>query len=248
MARNKQSFDSIRTANKGVAEHSRHANSSGAAGVRETGDMLSGSKRDFLNEAGMTKTFSIPEGDFPGLEVGLSWNNIVVESKGFLARLLGRVTRRGVDLDLGCLYELKDGSRGSIQAFGEIYGSLDTPPYIHHTGDERTGDAPGFDEKLKISGQHWEKIERLLIYAYVYQGPTNWALIKPEARVMVPNCEPMIVTPAIARADLPICALATIDNLDGGVRLTNHSEYFSSHPAMDRAFGFGLKWEDGKKQ
>jgi len=38
-----------------------------------------------------------------------------------------------------------------------------------------------------------------------------------------------------------------IENLDGGVRLTNHSEYFSSQPAMDRAFGFGLAWEDGQK-
>lgn len=247
MARDKQSFDSIRAASENIAERTRHANASGAAGIRDTSDLLSGT-RDFLREAGQTKTFSIPEGDFPGLQVGLSWNNVVVEARGLLGRLLGRVTRQGVDLDLGCLYELKDGTRGAVQAFGNMFGAEDSPPYIHHTGDERTGDTTGMDEKLVIKGAHWENIERMLIYAYVYNGPTNWALIKPEARIDVPGCTPMIVTPAIARDDLPICALATIHNLDGGVRLTNHSEYFSSHPAMDRAYGFGLHWEDGQKQ
>lgn len=247
MGRDQQSIDSIRTATRNVAEPTRHANASGAAGVRETGDVLSGASSDFLNETGKSKTFSIPEGGFPGLDIGLSWNNIVVESKGFFGRLLGRVTRAGVDLDLGCLYELKNGQRGAIQAFGEMYGARDSAPFIHHTGDERTGNTPGFDEKIEILGQHWENIERILVYAYVYNGPTNWALIKPEMRVMVPSCPPMIVTPSIARDDLPICALATITNLDGGVRLTNISEYFSSHPAMDRAFGFGLSWQDGSK-
>ena len=39
--------------------------------------------------------------------VNLNWNS---GKKGFLASLLGS---SGIDLDLGCLYELKDGRKGS---------------------------------------------------------------------------------------------------------------------------------------
>src|SRR5690606_40105293 len=49
----------------------------------------------------------------------------------------------GVDLDLGCLYELADGSKGVIQALGNSFGALNTPPYIHLDGDDRTGSSTG---------------------------------------------------------------------------------------------------------
>lgn len=38
--------------------------------------------------------------------------------------------RQSVDLDLGCLYELADGSKGVIQALGNSFGSQHRPPYI----------------------------------------------------------------------------------------------------------------------
>ncbi|HAP79624.1 MAG TPA: tellurium resistance protein, partial [Ruminococcus sp.] len=37
---------------------------------------------------------------------------------------------RAIDLDLGCLYEMKDGRKGSIQALGNNFGSLERFPYI----------------------------------------------------------------------------------------------------------------------
>ncbi|HEY8963797.1 MAG TPA: Tellurium resistance protein TerA [Alphaproteobacteria bacterium] len=246
MSRQRSSYDSIREATDNDTQVSGHGTARGVGGFRDSGDLLHGS-HDFLSEAGASKTLSIAEGHFDVMDIHLSWNNVVVESRGFLGRLLGRITKTGVDLDLACLYELKDGTRGCLQGFGNLFGAIDQPPYIHHTGDERTGNKPGADESMQIKGVYWENIKRIMVYTYVYNGPTRWALIKPEMRVEIPGQNPMIITPAVARDNLPIVALATIENLDGGVRLTNHSEYFSSQPAMDRAFGYGLAWEDGTK-
>lgn len=246
MSRQRSSYDSIREATDNKTRYSGHGSSAGIAGYRDSGDITHG-PGDFLSQAGATRVISIAEGHFEKLDIHLSWNNIVVESRGFFGRLFGKLTKTGIDLDLACLYELKNGDRGCIQGFGELFGAADQPPYIHHLGDERTGNTQGADEVMQVGGAYWENIKRLLVYTYVYQGPTRWSLIKPEMRLEIPDQIPMIVTPGIARDDLAIVALATIENLDGGVRLTNHSEYFSSQPAMDRAFGYGLRWEDGSK-
>lgn len=247
MSRERSSIDSIREATENKSEFSRHGNAAGAAGVRDSGNIVV-AKRDFLSETGQSRVFPFPNTGPDSLRITLAWNNVVMESKGFWGRLFGRVRKVGIDLDLGCLYELANGKRGSIQAFGGLYGALNEAPWIHHTGDERTGDTPGIDEALEMSGAHWSNVKRLLVYAYVYKGPTLWAQIKPEMRTQVPGSSPMIITPAILRADLPICALATVENMDGGVKLTNICEYFSSQPAMDRAFGYGIAWEDGRKE
>jgi tellurite resistance protein TerA len=243
MTKERTSFDSIREATEDKSLFSGHGTAKGVAGYHDSGNIIAANP-DFLSESGQNKTLSIPEGRFPSMRVTLSWNNIVPHA-GLLARLMGRTT--GIDLDLGCLYELTDGTRGSVQAFGNDFGAIDKPPYIKHTGDERTGNTPGIDESLIIDGNKWENIKRFLVYAYIYEGPTNWRAIKPEIRLVIPDQTPMIVTLAAPRSDLPVCALATVENVDNGVKLTNHSEYFSSHPAMDRAFGYGLRWEDGTK-
>lgn len=245
MSRERSSFDSIREATENKTLFSGHGAAKGVAGYHDSGNIVAGPS-DFLSESGQMRVFSIPEGQFQRLTVTLSWNNIVAEAKGFLPHFLR--AKKGVDLDLGCLYELTNGKRGSVQAFGKLMGALDAPPYIKLSGDERTGNTQGADESLLIDGANWENVKRFLVYAYIYNGPTNWRAIKPEMRVDVSGVDqPMIVTLAAPRSDLPICALATVENLQGGVRLTNHSEYFSSHPEMDRAFGYGLKWEDGAK-
>ncbi len=46
------------------------------------------------------------------IRVNLNWSR-GEQKKGFLAKLTGAAG--GVDLDLGCLYELADGSKGVIQ-------------------------------------------------------------------------------------------------------------------------------------
>ena len=45
--------------------------------------------------------------------VNLNWNSKPAK-QGFLKSLFG--SNQGIDLDLGCLFELKDGSKGTVQA------------------------------------------------------------------------------------------------------------------------------------
>ena len=56
-----------------------------------------------------------------------------------------------IDLDLGCLFEFKNGLKGSVQALGNTFGSLDNVPYIALDGDDRTGAVEG-GETLRING------------------------------------------------------------------------------------------------
>ena len=72
--------------------------------------------------------------------VNLNWNS-KQRKKGFLASLFG--SDSAIDLDLGCLYELKNGQKGAVQALGNAFGSLDKPPFVSLDGDDRTGDVAG---------------------------------------------------------------------------------------------------------
>jgi tellurite resistance protein TerA len=62
------------------------------------------------------------------LRVNLNWDARppAPAKRGMLARLAP--PQRGIDLDLGCLYELNDGRKGVVQALGNSFGSLDKAP------------------------------------------------------------------------------------------------------------------------
>lgn len=73
----------------------------------------------------------------------LNWSTGAPPKKGFLARLAAAAAPAGgVDLDLGCLYELADGSKGIVQALGNSFGALNTHPFIQLDGDDRDREAP----------------------------------------------------------------------------------------------------------
>ena len=57
----------------------------------------------------------------------------------------------------------------------------------------------------------------------------------------------MVVVPDVHKDELAVCAITMIENVRNGIKLTNHTEYFPGHAEMDRAFGFGLEWDEGKK-
>lgn len=247
---NGSSKHSIDEATRGRAEFSRHGNSLGASGFLSPYD--DAQSADFLSKPGETAIVNPPKDGMNTFEIGVAWDNIVpkVEKKSFLQKLLGSKetpSAAGVDLDVGCLYELEDGSRGAIQAFGDRYGNFDEAPYIQLSGDERTGDAEGDDEIIRVNGSHWNQIKRVVIYLYIYGGAKNWETVRPQIQVRVPGEKPMVVTLQARREELALCAVAGLENIRGGIRMTNYLEYFPGHDELDRAFGFGLDWTDGKK-
>lgn len=247
------SSNSILEATRSRAKFSGHGQSKGAAGFISPYD--EDQPAEFLSKPGQTSIVNPPKGGMTNFEIGVAWDNVTPsksqKKSGFFDRILrmgkASVTPSGVDLDVGCLYELKNGKRGAIQAFGDMYGSLTEEPYMFLSGDERTGDAEGEDELITVNGAHWNDIKRIIIYLYIYGGASSWEVVKPQIQVRVPSEKPMIVTLNARREELALCAVASLENVRGGIRMTNHMEYYPGHAAMDRAFGFGLEWDDGHK-
>lgn len=240
------SQNSINEANRNRAEFSRHGGI-GAAGFISPYDAHQEGK--FLSKPGEISVVNPPDGGMTDFAIGVAWDNIAVEKETSLLKRFFKkeIVKAGVDIDLGCLYELKNGQRGAMQAFGDEHGAYDAPPYIFLSGDERRGDRQGPDETIRVNGAHWDEIERILIYVYIYGGAQNWDAIKPQIQVRVPPEQPMVVTLNARKVEKVLCAVAELSNIRGGIRMASVLEYFPGHAEMDRAFGYGLEWESGKK-
>lgn len=245
--RPENSQNSINEANRYRVEQSRHGGIGAQGYVSQHDEKQLGT---FLSKAGDTAIINPPTtGVLPDFDIFVAWDNVAVETeRNPLKRFFKKkVVKAGVDLDLGCLYKLKDGTRGGMQAFGNEHGAMDGPPYIFLSGDERTGDRIGPDEHIQVNGAHWDAIEQILIYIYIYKGARNWAAVKPQIQLRIPGQEPMIVHLNAQKEEMSVCAVAGIESIRGGIKLTSYLEYFPGHLEMDRAFGFGLNWESGSK-
>ena len=245
---------SILSATRSRASFSAHADSLGAAGFVSPYD--ESQEADFLSQAGQMAIVNPTKEGIKNFQIGVAWDNVqqdvAVGKPNLFKKILGakpkmKKTKLGVDLDIGCLYELENGQRGSIQAFGNMFGALNEEPYIALNRDERTGDSDGEDELIQVNGEKWGAFKRILIYIYIYKGADNWDMIQPQVQVRVPEEKPMIVTLNARRQDLALCAVAGLENIRGGIKMTNFMEYFPGHAEMDRAFGYGLEWEEGQK-
>ena len=60
-----------------------------------------------------------------------------------------------VDLDLGCMYELTDGTKGVVQPLGGFLGELNGAPYVKLSGDDRFGSGSG--ETIFVNLDHRER-------------------------------------------------------------------------------------------
>ncbi len=114
------------------------------------------------------------------MRVNLNWSTGVTpqpKKTGFFAKLAAAAGgNNGIDLDLGCLYELADGSKGVVQALGNSFGSLQAPPFVKLDADDRTGTVTG-GENMHINLDRPEMFKRILIFAMIYDGAPNWAAV-----------------------------------------------------------------------
>ena len=236
---------SLTQASESIVDFSGHGASLGAAGYRVASDHPDNC--EFLANAGDSVAISPGAEGFESFMIGVAWDNIKVEDSGLFGKWFKKVRKVGVDLDIGCLYEMQDGTRGSIQAFGEKFGNFNEAPFISLSGDERTGDTEGDDEYLLVNGEKWKDVKRVLVYIYIYKGALRWSELHPQIVVDVPGESDLYVTLNAHDDALSLCAVGELENVRGGIKLTNRTEYFPGHEEMDRAFGYGLAWADGKK-
>ena len=154
---------------------------------------------------------------------------------------------RPIDLDLGCLYELKNGRKGTVQALGNAFGHLDHEPWMALDGDDRTG-ASAAGENLRINGAKIPEIQRVLVYTFIYEGAADWQTANGVVTLRYPGNEDIIVRMDEYNNARRMCAIALLENNGGdGFSVEKKVAFFDGHPQMDKAFNWGLRWVAGRK-
>ncbi|MGV8842942.1 MAG: TerD family protein [Pseudomonas sp.] len=183
---------------------------------------------------------------FGEIRINLNWNQTPPQpSKGLLGGLFGK-GNKGIDLDVGCLFELADGRKGAVQALGDAFGSFEHPPYIELKGDDRTGSVSD-GEWMRINGSQWDSVKRVLIYAFIYEGAPNWTSTGGVITLYVPGQPPIEVQLTEGTDRMNMCAIALLENIGGTVKVSREVRYFKGHQELDTAFGWGMRWAAGSK-
>lgn len=178
----------------------------------------------------------------PKLHVNLNWNQQPAK-RGFLG-MAGLGGGGGADLDLGCMYELQDGSKGVLQALGGNFGSGDAPPWILIDKDDRSGAATD-GENLWITRP--DLIRRVLVFAFIYSGTPNFTNVGGRLTLTDPRGSEILIHLDAPEAGLGFCGVALFENRGGEIRVTKEERYFRSHPECDDHYGFGFSWRAARK-
>ena len=176
--------------------------------------------------------------------VNLNWNSTPVK-QGFFASLFRG--GNGIDLDLGCLYELKDGRKGAVQALGNAFGSLNNPPFIALDGDDRTGAAVA-GENLRINGNQLHEFKRILVYTFIYEGVANWKQADAIVTIKYPGAEDIVVKMDTFNSSNIMCGLILLENQnDQTFSVEKIVQFYRGHRELDQAFNWGMQWKAGRK-
>jgi len=157
-------------------------------------------------------------------------------------------SKTAIDLDLGCLYELKNGEKNSIQAIDKFFGDFSTTPYIHLGEDERKGDK---GETLRINNDKVAEFNRILVYAWIYEGIAKWSDAHGVVKIkllQVINQPDIEVKLDDHRDGINVCAIALFENVDNKTFTVSKKEnYYTDQREMDEAFNWGIQWTSGSK-
>ena len=179
-----------------------------------------------------------PGGAFGEIIVNLNWSRA---QPGFFG-----IAKKAIDLDLGCMVELQNGRKALVQALGNAFGNYTEAPYARLLGDDRTGGAVD-GEFIKINGDFWSQIKRMLIFAFIYEGAPSWSKADGVVSLKVPG-QPELITRLDSHSDHhTMCAVALLENAGGAIQVSKMVDYFPSHVEMDQRFGFGFRWTQGSK-
>ena len=192
-----------------------------------------------LTKAKPTVSLAKKSEGFGQIEINLNW------SQGKKKGLFG-MGGKGIDLDLGCFFEMSNGSVGAVQALGNTFGRYDQPPFIELAGDDRTGAVTG-GEWMRINGANWQHLRRVLVYAFIYEGVPNWASADGMITIHMPGTGPVEVLLDEA-SNLGMCAIAEITNENGGIKFSREVKYFQAHPQMSEYYRYPLQWRAGRKE
>lgn len=197
-----------------------------------------------LTKNAPTVSLSKQTGSISGeLRVNLNWN-----SRPPSGGLFKRQASAGIDLDLGCLYELSTGRKGVVQALGNSFRSRnDGLPIISLDGDDRTGQSTE-GENLRIDLSRLSEIRRILVFTFIYEGTPNWAGANAVVTLYPQGGAPIEIMLDEADPSARSCAIALLQNTGSDLNVRREVRYIhGTQSALDAAYGWGMTWTKGRK-
>ena len=177
------------------------------------------------------------------LRVNLNWD-VKPPERGFFKKNVP------LDLDLGCLYEFTDGTKGVVQAMGNAFRARPRgagTDLIWLDADDRSG-ATTTGENLFINLDGVAQIKRVLVFALIYQGAANWAAAKGVTTILPRDAAPIEILLDEARDGARICAIALLTNQNGDLTIQREVNYLDgAQRKLDEAYGWGMRWTAGRK-
>ncbi|MEE1802774.1 Tellurium resistance [Streptomyces sp. NPDC101062] len=151
-----------------------------------------------------------------------------------------------VDLDLGCMYELMDGSKGVVQPLGNFLGDLNDPPYVKLSGDDRFGAGSG--ETVYVNLDNRDEIKRLLFFVYIYDQTPAFNRTRAHVTLYPSNGPRIEIDLDDDEPQARSCAVFSLQNVKGDLVVRREVKYVYGFQAeLDRLYGWGLQWGRGYK-
>ncbi|MDR1471699.1 MAG: TerD family protein [Synergistaceae bacterium] len=196
-----------------------------------------------LEKRGESKRIDLSKRDSPApVHINLQWDEAEGGKRGLWGRLSGRAS--AVDLDLGCMYRMKNGDCGVVQPLGDSFGSKSSAPYIFLDKDDRTG-AASDGENMYVYRP--DDIDLMVIFAMIYEGTAEFSSVN--GRVTLRDGRDFEIVVPLNNPDggHRFCAVARVERDGNGVRITKDEMYFAGHRECDSHYGFGFNWKVCRK-
>lgn len=198
-----------------------------------------------LDKKGEQRTISLDKGaQIQTIHANLNWNAPAAPAKkGFFASLLGGGASQP-DLDLGCMYRLKNGELGVIQPLGGNFGAKAAGPFIFLDKDDRSGAAADGENLYFYRPQD---VDLAVVFAMIYDGASDFSVVGGRLTLRDAAGGETLINLTSPEQGAGFCVVASIRAAGDGVVVTKEERYFDGHPEADKAFGFGFQWEAGSK-
>ena len=148
------------------------------------------------------------------------------------------------DLDLGCMYRLKNGDAGVIQALGGNFGARDRSPFIFLDKDDRSGKASDGENRYLHRAQ---EIDLVMVFAFIYGGVSDFTSVGGRMTITDGSGDQIFIQLGSPDRGRNFCAISTVRASGSSVEITKEEQYFRGHKEADSRYGFGFRWTTGSK-
>ena len=136
--------------------------------------------------------------------------------------------------------------RGGPRERRTAQGCYTEPPWIWHSGDDRSG-AVSEGENVFINPAGIPQIQRVLVYAFIFEGVARWDQTDATVTVRVPTGEEVVVRLGEQSDRRGTCAIAMLEFEGDAVNITRLVTFHEGKSKVDEQYKFGFSWTTGGK-